>query len=672
MNRQVQPALVIGLDEPGARVAARAAALAEEHLAGIGAIKTLAVVESATSVRAAIPTTRLTCIPDGLDVHPLRESIPLMLEPLYHFDLRQAARARGWEIRREAGVAVILMMPAHQIGRLAPAALEVLETLAMRYASRPFIVTGLVLCEDDCQLPDTGWTFPALMENVFLLAPINACGLSWEDSSAWETMAARWILEMLCTPLGAQVAALPLASPHTWASFGLAQWRFPAEALADHLSRRLQCAMLDALQAFTDESGTAFTSQLREKCTPPPLYPSDAAPGLGGGFVELTHPTLARIARLPDDIAEVAAAATARLNEATHAEDSRLDAALREAIEVLQRLCAESLNSGGAGRLSALDRQLDAAVSMCRQTARESEAQGALWTQRLNEEQARCTACAEFLAEACADFPPWTWRVGWQILRHPWRWPALIRQYRDIEVKAVASLDSHAARLRLAAQIQETMWQAAYYSSLAVYVAEQQSEFQAFRTALVQARDDLAPVADGEVNRDLESAALPPALVDHFYGRSVGSPDSEWATFVAQHGSLAFWALTENGALGLLDTLSDYARERLDFLAEIHLDELLVHTYSGADLRARLTELMEAAAPFWNWDYATLDDVRREQVRQIAWVGVAHADTTLLADLLPERGVTLYSTGECGVITAVQMVFGLPAQGEKVRVRRKT
>lgn len=676
MKRTIRPTLVIGAGEQGARVAVHVANLAEARLHGLGVLKAMAVLDAASEARLSIPTTRISGLHDHgagqSNESPLWVAIATMLEELYRVDTRQAAHARGWDVNYAEGTAIFLVAAYTDVAAWLQSLGDMVQRLDARHPARRVTLGGVLLFGSADGVPAD--VVALFTEGCYALMPVNVHGLSLGDRARWEDMIARWLVEMPTSPLGARVASLPvddvLPGEACFSSFGLACWRFPAQELADFFTRRLQRMMLDALLAFASKEGgsESFIAALRERCGLPPLDIGTRSDAFSTGRARWARPTLARVATLKTEIDAAAETELASLDALVQSRDAPFEAALQETGDALRAECAASLDYAGLARLSAAQQALAAARRAFQETAQHAEQQRLGWQQAWDERHSACAALGQALDEAGAAFPPWTLRAWWGLLCRPWRWLAVVRAYGRVISQAKAYLACREALHLLVLRKYEAARQAAYSAGVAEQIADLGEHLQAFSTALRQARKSLeestesATNSDKTVSRLLEAAALPAQLAEHFFTRSLGTLDGELAALHAHYGPLSAWALGENGAPALLDAVAEHAREHFDFLEAVRLDDLLVRTYSGAELRARLAELLEAAAPFWTWDQTALPAEERARLHPRAWIGLPRADDAPLVDLLPERGVEVYSRGDLDAVVAVQMVGGLKGE----------
>jgi hypothetical protein len=194
-------------------------------------------------------------------------------------------------------------------------------------------------------------------------------------------------------------------------------------------------------------------------------------------------------------------------------------------------------------------------------------------------------------------------------------------------------------------------------------VVENRERLRAF-TASLRARCRAlrsAPEGLEELRADLEAAALPRGLPEHLYRRDHSDPgDVLRALFAAC--PLSAYVLEDVGSEAFCEALREEGEELYAYLDGLRLDALLVRTYDAVELRARLAEALERAAPFWTTDEARLTAPARAGLLQHAWIGLPSTDDSQLVDLLPERGITPYPTGVPGEVTLVQMQFGLPME----------
>lgn len=496
----------------------------------------------------------------------------------------------------------------------------------------------------------------------YLVDAVNEDGLSLGSEEGIEIMIAEWILQAILTPME---LALDRASPATggpgYGSLGLACWRFPARTLAAHLSSRLQRAILSCLLGGDVENGHEAASAFlcSEEATPLP-WPDGCEPRFHVNGEQFSRPALPRLASLRAEIDAAVSREEGRLRDEAGSWQERLEEALVSADEALRRTMAGLLDSSPAGGLSATEAFLEALEQGLQKRVPATPKEVARHRQRVQEMERRVDEAGRALDKAIARFPPWKLAPWLRVLFSPWRYIPLLMAYRRIEGRAAVYLAYRLAQWWLMVEALRRDWQVAFHRQLIELVKEYLQATQAFRSALQRLREALPQNSEAEIARLLEEAALPPALARHFYTRAVGEIADETALVLDIYGPLSRWLLEEMDVSAIGEIIAEHAAERFAFLDEIRLDELLIHTYSGDDLRAMLEGLINAARPFWACDETEMDTTERARVSRHVLVGLPAGTTSPLADLLPPRGVTgVYPTTDDRRVVVVQVRRGL-------------
>ncbi|HEY67684.1 MAG TPA: hypothetical protein G4N97_05370, partial [Thermoflexia bacterium] len=374
------------------------------------------------------------------------------------------------------------------------------------------------------------------------------------------------------------------------------------------------------------------------------------------------RPGLARLASLRAEIDGAVGEEMTRLQRRKERGDRMLEESLGEAGEGLEAEIAAMLDAPGCGRLYRVEETLALTRQALAQQTKEAQEAARYWEERRAVLQAATEKAGKALETAIARFPPWKLRVWLGILTRPWRWISLWRCYLEIVERAAAYLACLEEEWLLTARTLEQGWLATFYARMADAVEEWEERLRSFRTQIEGMREILAISHEDEeqVACLLEGAALPPALGHHFYTRTVAEIEGELAALLAASGPLSGLVMGEDGVDRLQRALQKHAEERFRFLEAVRLDELLARTYAGEELRERLADLLEAARPFWACDETGLTPAEREGLVRRAWVGLPRVADSPLTDLLPERGVTPYDTGQQGQVLAVQVRLGLP------------
>ena len=82
-------------------------------------------------------------------------------------------------------------------------------------------------------------------------------------------------------------------------------------------------------------------------------------------------------------------------------------------------------------------------------------------------------------------------------------------------------------------------------------------------------------------------------------------------------------------------------------------------SYSLQAQQGRLAALLEAAAPWWAYDESASSAEERARLQRLLLVGLPNADSSFLVDLLPDRPLSRFSTGDRHQIVAIQVMRGL-------------
>jgi len=658
-------------------VAAEVVRLADAYFQGLAVINALAVCDSAMQLPATLTTMRISAgeaeqeQTDSQNAQPptLRDVLIRDLDALYRVDTAGMARLGGWEIRRAEGGVVYLVVAQEALAQ-AMAVLETLHAVIAQQLARRLALAGIALhaanADHECDVFEPFATALAahhtFVEGVYTLTTTNVWGLATPSETAWEAMIAQWIVEMASTPLGPSVAALPLQLDDLQTvttlprrgSFGLARWQFPAQALREGLNRRLQRDMLAELLWAGDALDVAMLAIVRDRCAPPSVLPALPQTDFAAARSAWTRPNLHYI---HDVRAEIDAAAAVMLTQATalvRTWDTMLDQAHTLAVQALDAELERWMDTPRSGCLTQLLTLLTTAQRALLADVDAAEAEARSHEDQHTVHHAALAALGTALTAALARFPAWSLRAWWRVIRNPWRWMRIVNSYREI-VRLVEAYTAGYEALWLAMlRAGEARWQAQYARMLADDVAERVA---VLHTAVAELAARCGALTEDIANtqtldRLLADAALPAHLKEHFYTRNVAHIEGEVRAAFAAAGGLSMCLHLDFHADNVLVRIADYADERFAFLDAIRLDELLVRTYSGAELRARLAEFVEAAAPFWPWDAGA--ETGNGFVKR-AWIGLPAADEAPLVDLLPERGIACYSTGIPGCITAVQI-----------------
>lgn len=715
MTHKIRRTMVIGMGKRGAAIAGRVARVLDERTTGLPMVHIVAIGGETAGVTSLpleppanvdSPTDWRVAFRDQLDT--LSTALAEELAAIHQVSVPGAERHR-YAVDDAPQVAVYLIVPLAEpvtgAGFIEVALL--MQHLTQRRASRSAAVTGLLLLPETTTSADEealAHTYVALNElarhmasgndyepndvgtplscyqpfdfaqgeaqdkpfnaGCYLVDVVNEDGLSLGDEEGIEVMVAEWILQAILTPLE---LALDRASPTTaggsgYGSLGLACWQFPARALAAHLSGRLQRAILSSLWSGDPENGHAAASAFlcSDEATPLP-WPDGCEPHFHLNGEQFSRPALSRLAGLRAEIDAAVSREEGRLRDEAESWQECLDDALVSVDEALRRTMASILDGAPAGGLSATEAFLEALGQGLQKRVQAAQREAARHRRRAEEMERRVDEAACALDKAIARFPPWRLGPWLRVLFSPWRYIPLMIAYRRIEGRAAVYLAYRLARWWLMVEALRRDWQVAFHRRLIELVKERLQATRAFRSALQRLREALPQNSEAEIARLLEEAALPPALARHFYTRAVGEIADETALVLDIYGPLSRWLLEEVDVSAIGEIIAEHAAERFAFLDEIRLDELLIHTYSGDELRTMLEGLINAARPFWACDETEMDATERAGGSRQVLVGLPAGMASPLADLLPAHGLTeVYPTTDDRRVVAVQVRRGLP------------
>ena len=703
MEMRVRPTLVIGIGQWGAEVAAAFARRIDRRAGRLPVIHAVALAGEGVDLPpgvASIPvpppdteTGRPEPEKDGVSTD-LADALVAELEHIRHLETVQASQRLGWEVENSLGSAGVLVAALENdgVGRRVVGVARLLGQLAMRDFAYRIALSAILLRprrtggtgtegtegaeENPPPSENEEWTMAAddpflFDEGCTLLNEVNADGLLLPTGVEQADMVANWLTVWTTTPLQAALDHMPPAEAgRHFDTFGLAAWEFPLSPLKTHLARRWQWETLGRLlAAATGDPGSAVAFMERDGQAATP-WSQDA--GLrfrvtGAGW---TTPALDRIHALRSEIDEAVEAEWARLDTLAEQGEASLEEASRQATEALaaevDALLDRSALGPAEGFLAALE---DAARSRAARLARAVDRCHA----RQEKLAGQADVAGKALAERTGRFPPCKLRTLVGLALRPWRLLHLWLLYREIGRRAGIYLAYGQSQWRLRVEICERRWQAAFYAGLAQAAGEEREFIAQLRAQLASLRDRLVPDrAQGQaLARQLEAAALPAGLADHFYRQATGDGGPSPAGVLALYGPLSRWLREDWEAETLVCILEEYAQEQFAFLDEIHLDDLLARTYSGAALRRRMAALIEAAAPWWAHDASALSAEERARLCRSVMVGLPDADRSPLVDLLPDRTAacvtSCFSTGDKRQIIAVQTIQGLPLTGRPMR-----
>jgi len=676
MGGRVRPTLVIGVGLWGAWVAAAFVRWVGRRAGRLPVVHAVALVGEGTDAPSGVATVPIPA-PDS----ELAAALAAELGRIRQLEAVQVSQRAGWDVESGAGsgVTIVARLGDDEERAVAPRVARWLRDLGERdYACR--VALGAVLLAprraegddaadrqheavlradetraisaDDASLFDEGCA---------LLCQVNADGLLVPAGREQAERVGNWLALRATTSLQAALDRMPpLETGHRFDTFGLASWDFPLEALGAHLARRWQREVLGRLLA-PHEGDPPNAAAFVEQCGP--------AGGLGLPELPLRFrvdgeswatPPLDLVSTLRSVVDEAVEAEWARLGALVARGEEALGAACREARAALAAEVDALLDGAGLGAGEAF---LDALEESAWNVARRLEQEAERCCARAAELSERADQAARALDGRTGRFPPLRFRTLVGLILRPWRLLHLWLLYREIGRRCGAYLAYRQSQWLLRAEGHERQRQAAFYAALAQAAGEEKGDVAQLRARLERLRGGLAPdpAAERAMIERLEAGALPAGLADYFYRRVAGDEAASPRGVLALYGPLSRWMREgwEDETLGL--TLAEHAREQFAFLAEVRLDELLARTYSGAELRRRLAALVDAAAPWWAWDEGALGAEERARARRVTLVGLPDADSSPLADVLPDGpgAVSCFSTGDRRQVLAVQVIQGL-------------
>ena len=642
---------------------------------------------------------RFTSIPvpapgaEGGDAEPSEEhpastglagAVVAELEQIRRLEAVQATRRTGWEVETSTGSTVVLAASMgegagestvlelarlfHELGERDLACRVTLSAVLLfpRHAGGGQVTTpeGTVppasnkdraISADDVLLFDEGCT---------LLHEVNADGLLVPTGGEQVDVVGNWLTLWATTPLQAGLDRMPPGEAGRYLdTFGLAAWEFPLAPLWAYLARRWQWEILGRLLAPAggeQRAAVAFMEQHGKAGAP---WPQDAPLHFRVTSDAWATPALDLVHTLRSEIDKTVEAEWARLDAMTAQGEEERGAACRDTRDALAAEVDALLDGAGLGTAETFLAGL------------ESEARGR--TLRLEREARRCRTRAQELAgradesgaaldDLAGRFPPLQLRTLVGLALRPWRLLHLWLLYRDIGRRAGTYLAYRQSQWLLQAEAHEREWQAARTTALGQAASEEQEVIAQLRARLEPLRNRLAPdrALQQRLDRQLEAAALPGGLADHFYRQVTGDGGPSPLGLLALYGPLSRWVREEWEVETLGLVLAEHAQEQFAFLAGVRLDELLAHTHSGAELRRRLAALIDAAAPWWACDEPALSGEERAHLCRLVMIGLPDADSSPLVDLLPDRphaGIpSCFSTGDRHQVVVAQVIQGLP------------
>ena len=456
-------------------------------------------------------------------------------------------------------------------------------------------------------------------------------------------------------------------------TFGLAAWEFPLEPLKEHLARRWQREVLGRLLVPPDGDEGAAVAFLERHGQAGVPWPQETSPRFRVAGDIWATPVLDLVRTLRQEI-----------DQAVETERSRLDALVAQGEEALGPTCSEAQDALAAEVDALLDGPglgmaggfLAALEETAQLRAIQLEQEAGRCSIRLRELDGPADEAGKVLDELTARFPPFRWRVLLGLALRPWRLLRLWLLYREIGQRAGVYLTYRQSQWSLQAEVFERQWQSAFYTRLAQAAREDKEAIAQLIARLEQLQERLTsdptlsssasltvnsaegPAPEQSLAQRLEAAALPASLASYFYRQVTSDGKAAPAGLLALYGPLS--RLVRDGweakTLGLV--LAEHAQEQFAFLNEVRLDELLARTYSGAELRRRLAVLVDAAAPWWACDEAALSAEERARLCRLLLIGLPDADSSLLVDLLPDRPLSCFSTGDRRQVVMAQVIQG--------------
>ncbi|GEM_PF-4661387 len=495
-------------------------------------------------------------------------------------------------------------------------------------------------------------------EGCWLLDQVNADGLLVATGAEQADMVACWLTLRVLTPLQ---AALEREPPNEvgahFDTFGLTAWEFPLGLLIASLSQRWQRDVLRQLLALPGSNRGVTTPFLEQYGQAKSPWPEEALVHFRVRGDTWARPGSNLIHTLRDEIDRAVAAEWERLNSLIARGEERLERASVAAQKALVAEVDAMLDGPGLGAAGSFLTELqETAQSRAARLEREAERCCA----RVRELDETADETGQVLDDLTGRFPPLRLRTLWGLLTHPWRLLHLWLLYREIGERAGVYLAYRQSQWLLQAEAGERKWQAAFYAQLAQAAGVEREGIAQLRARLEQLRGRLSPdpAQEKAMARRLEAATLPPELADYFYGRVTGDRGATVARLLAIYGPLSRWMREDWEIETLGHILAEHAQEQFAFLVEVRLDELLAHTYSEAELRRRLAALVDAATPWWACDESELSGEERARLRRLALVGLPDVDSSLLADLLPDRPLSCFSTGDRRQVITIQVMRG--------------
>jgi hypothetical protein len=650
--RQVCPAVMVTLEALGAAVATEVLDLAAAQWAGLPIVQSVQLKTADDQMKSAA-------------------RIAAAIQTLHQLELIHAVRQRGWTLRHLDGLSIFLFLPTHDGEQQAyvQSVLTTLGTHFVRTSHGTSILTGIFLSDADqasamlrssARRPgEPTLELAAFTGGCYVVETANVYGLTFGDQQRWISMIATWIFELLTTPLGPAVAGLPYPSVQSWRSFGLARWRLPTEDLLDVLTHRWQLALLTELLAPASEQ-QPYPTMLLE---PPPGWHTGDHSAFFAGRTWSAWPNLSSVTALHANLDAEFEQALDRLDQAAGREDQRLDHLLVDLEKALPTEVTNLLDTPGPARLNTTCRLLGTARSAAERAASDVEERALrLETQLETVEQAQRRQ-GQALDTVQEQFPRWTLRAWLGVLWRPWRWPRIILRYLQLRRAAQAYLGVLENLYLLQRRRQELAWQTAYWCRLGEMLADILEQLNTFRRNLIELQGQLTEDQNhvAALQAQLEAAALPIQTLERLYERGYARPQMALDVLLGTSPQLSDYAAMQAGAAYLNTALAEQARERFEFVAHLRLDQLLMRTYRAAELRARLSELLEASGPFCAYDRSQFSPDERAGVVRTTWLGLPDGEASPLVDLVDGDHLQAYSGGVPNTVTAVQVITGLRA-----------
>jgi hypothetical protein len=648
--RQVCPAVIVSVEEQGAAVARALDQRVEEQWDDLPVVRAV----------------RLETEHDGTDN---AERIVAAVRSLHQLELVQAVRRRGWTLRHRDGMTIFVLIPSNDQARqrgLQPV-LAALHTYLARLNSGMPALAGIFFAAAGAGAASLGAPDVTHLSAVldpadftggcYRVAAANTHGLTFADPQRWTTMIAEWIFELLTTPLGPAVTALPSPAERSWSSFGLARWSLPISALRAALSHRWQIALLDALLA------PAARQYVLSFPISEPNPQATRKPALfAGRQVEWAWPGLPKLATLRLRLDDVFEAGLATLNQDARAQERRLDRLLADAEAALRAAAADVLNTPAPARLATACHSVHAAQRAAVQKTRAAQQRTLDLEAYLEKVEQERAVNGDALESAQARMPPWTLRAWLGVLLRPWRWPRVVLRYLDLRKAARAYVGTLEHLWLLHLRAHEAGWRVAYRRGTAEILADLHKQLRAFQHRLGELRAQRIAAAPDmpALLAQLDVAALPAETVEQLYQRGYAPPQAALAALLGASPTLSDFVELREGPQYLKMAIEDLARERFDFVQHLRLDRLLVRTHSAGELRRRLAALLEAAAPFCLYDRARLSPDKRADVVHATWLGLPDGESSPLVDLVATDASHVYVGRSPHTVTVVQMLAGLP------------